>query len=311
WCRSPRSCRSAKSPASASATRWPASIAMVSSACRYGTSRPAKPVGRLSPAWHFDRMTEEDLSLAAEFAPARHEDWLKLVATALKGAPFEKLVAKTYDDLRIQPLYAGARDAKPVAARSPGAAWQVMQRVDHPDPAAANAEALHDLENGATGLQLVFSGAPGAHGYGLDASAATLTRVLDAVVLDAGIAIELELSPQAKDAAGVIADLVKSRGVASAAADIRFGFDPLGAMAAAGTSALAWSDLAPRFAGLVGDLSAQGLKGPFAAADARVVHAAGGSEAQELGYALGVALAYLRAIETGGTPLDQARRKIF
>ena len=46
-----------------------------------------------------------------------------------------------------------------------------MQRVDHPDPAAANEQALHDLENGATGLTLVFAGSLNANGYGLDASA--------------------------------------------------------------------------------------------------------------------------------------------
>jgi methylmalonyl-CoA mutase len=253
----------------------------------------------------------EDLSLAAEFPPARHDDWLKLVATALKGAPFERLVAKTYDDLRIQPLHAGAMDAKPVAARTPGAAWQVMQRVEHPDPAAANAQALHDLENGANGLQLVFAGALGAHSYGLDASVTTLARVLDGVVLDAGIAVELDLSPKAKDAASVIAALVKNRSVAPAGVDIRFGFDPLGAMVAAGASPLAWNDLAPLLATLVGDLSGRGFNGPFAVADARVVHAAGGSEAHELAYALGVALAYLRALETGGTLLDQAHRMIF
>ena len=55
--------------------------------------------------------------------------------------------------------------AKPVAGRAPGTAWKLMQRVDHPDPAAANAQALHDLENGATGLALVFAGAPAARGY--------------------------------------------------------------------------------------------------------------------------------------------------
>ena len=33
-----------------------------------------------------------------------------------------------------------------------------MQRADHPDPAAANAQALDDLQNGATGLVLVFAG---------------------------------------------------------------------------------------------------------------------------------------------------------
>jgi methylmalonyl-CoA mutase len=59
------------------------------------------------------------------------------------------------------------------------------------------------------------------------------------------------------------------------------------------------------------DLVLRGFKGPFAAADARNVHAAGGSEAQELAYALSSALAYLRAFEAGGMHLDAARRTIF
>jgi len=42
--------------------------------------------------------TETDpLRLAADFAPAIRDDWRKLVDGVLKGAPFEKLVARTYD----------------------------------------------------------------------------------------------------------------------------------------------------------------------------------------------------------------------
>ena len=53
--------------------------------------------------------------------------------------------------------------ARPIVGRTPGAPWQVMSRIEHPDPAAANAQALHDLENGATGLSLVFAGSIGAY----------------------------------------------------------------------------------------------------------------------------------------------------
>ena len=60
--------------------------------------------------------------------------------------------------------------------------------------------------------------------------------------------------------------------------------------------------------GLVADLAAQGFAGPFAVADGRVIHAAGGSEAQELAFALASAVAYLRALEQGGIALDDARR---
>ena len=47
----------------------------------------------------------DDLRLAADFAPATYDDWRKLVDGVLKGAPFEKLVGKTYDGLRIEPIY--------------------------------------------------------------------------------------------------------------------------------------------------------------------------------------------------------------
>src|SRR3954452_11864936 len=59
----------------------------------------------------------EELRLAADFAPATYEDWRKLVDVALKGAPFEKLVGKTYDGLTIEPIYPRARGATPVAGR--------------------------------------------------------------------------------------------------------------------------------------------------------------------------------------------------
>src|SRR5712691_7713905 len=254
----------------------------------------------------------DDLPLAAEFPPATREQWLKLVQGVLKGAPVEKrLVAKTYDGLAIEPLYARAAAARPVAARAPGAAWTISQRVDHPDPAAANAQALHDLENGATGLSLVFAGSIGAYGYGLDASEATIARALDGVHLDAGIALDLDLSPQTKDAGQLLAALARRRGVPPAATDIRFGFDPIGAAALGGGSPLPWRELAPIFNAAISDLAGQGFRGPFAPADGRVIHNAGGSEAQELAYVLAVAIQYLRALEAGGIALAAARRMIY
>jgi len=254
--------------------------------------------------------TSDDLPLAAEFPPATAEQWRKLVEGVLKGAPFDrKLVAKTYDGLAIEPLYGRKAESEPIASRAPAKAWTIMQRVDHPDPVAANAEALNDLENGATGLSLVFAGSVGAYGYGLDASEATITRALDGVHL--GIALDLDLSPQTKDAGALLAALVQRRGMAPAATDIRFGFDPIGAAAVAGGSPLPWGELAPIFNAVISDLAGRGFRGPFAPADGRVIHNAGGSEAQELAYVLAVAVQYLRALEAGGIALDAARRMLY
>jgi methylmalonyl-CoA mutase len=251
------------------------------------------------------------LSLAAEFPVARRKQWLALVDSVLKGWPFERLTSRTYDGLAIEPLYGRAAAASTIVARAPAAPWQMLQRVDHPDPAAANEQALHDLENGASGLSVVFAGAVGAHGFGLPPTADALERALDGVFLDAGVAIELDLTPQAKDAALGLAQRVVRRGIAPAAVDIRFGFDPLGAQAMSGSSLLPWRDLAPIFSGILGELSRQGFRGPFAPADGRVIHASGGSEAQELAFVLAVAVSYLRALEAAGIALDAARRMLF
>ena len=93
----------------------------------------------------------DDLPLAADFQPATYGDWRKLVDGVLKGAPFEKLVGKTYDGLKIEPIYPRARDVASIAGRPAAAPWRIMQRIDHPDAAQANAQGLHDLENGEIG----------------------------------------------------------------------------------------------------------------------------------------------------------------
>ncbi len=253
----------------------------------------------------------DDLTLGAEFPPATREQWLKLVDGALKGASFDRLVARTYDDLAIEPLYPGAPDARPVAGRPPGAAWTLMQRVDHPDPAAANAQALQDLANGARGLTLVLAGSVSANGYGLDASSDTLARALDGVALDAGITIDFNLSPPTRDAVRHFAALVTRRNLAPAAIDMRASINPIGGFAASGTSPRPWPALAQGVVGLMRELLDQGFAGPFAVADGRIIHNAAGSEAQELAFAIASGVEYLRALEASGVPLDAARRMIY
>jgi methylmalonyl-CoA mutase len=253
----------------------------------------------------------EDLRLAADFAPATYHDWRKLVDGALKGAPFEKLVGKTSDGLKIEPIYARARGASPVAGRAAALPWQIMQRIDHPDAAQANAQALHDLENGATGLTLVFAGANGAYGFGLDPSAEAIDKVLDGVLLDAGISIELQVGPQSRMAAIHLAEYVKRKGLDPADCDIRFGLDPIGAGAVWGSSPYTWPEIVPAVTGAIKGLSAMRFQGPFAAADGRVIHDAGGSEVQELAFVLASGVAYLRALERAGVAVEDARGMVY
>ena len=256
-------------------------------------------------------MTDQ-LPLATEFPPTSQAEWRKLVEAALKGASFEKrLVTQTYDGLRVEPLYPRAVGANPVAGRTPGSAWTLMQRVDHPDPTIANKQALEDLENGATGLTLVFAGSLTANGYGLDGSAASLDHALKDVELDAGITIDFNLSPSTRSAVQHFAALVKSRKISQGSVELRASINPLGGFAASGSSPRPWSELSRSFAYMVRDLGCQGFRGPFAVADGRLVHNAGGSEAQELAFAIASAVEYVRALVANDVALETARGMIY
>ncbi len=245
-----------------------------------------------------------------DFPPATEEAWHRMVDAVLKGAPFARLESRTYDGLTIEPLYPRAAAATAFGGRAPGAAWTVMQRVDHPDPVAANEQALDDLQNGATGLVPVFAGSVSANGYGLDPSPATLAHALDGIDLTA-VAIDLNLSPATRHVVRDFVALVKARGITPAKVDLRASINPLGGFAASGRGPRTWNELAPSFATMVGELAAAGFRGPFAVADGRIIHNAGGSEAQELAFALASAVAYLRALEAHGLAFAAAREAIY
>ncbi len=253
----------------------------------------------------------DDLRFAADFPNASYDDWRRLVDGVLKGAPFEELVGKSYDGLKIDPIYPRAKGATPIAGRASAQPWQVIQRIDHPDATMANAQALHDLENGAGGLTLVFAGANGAHGLGLEPTPEAIERVLDGIFMDAGISIELQIGPQSRMAAIHLTEYLKRKAVAPGACAIRFGLDPIGASAVWGSSPYRWAEIVPAVSGAIKGLAAMGFDGAFAAADGRVIHDAGGSEVQELAFVLACGVAYLRAIEVAGVALDDAQNMIY
>jgi len=251
-----------------------------------------------------------EFKLASEFPATSRKEWLALVEKSLRGTPFDqKLVAESYDGLKLQPLYERVQHVQAIEGRA-AAPWGIIQRVDHPDPAIANAEALHDLENGATGLSLLFAGAPSANGYGLpEISVETVDRVLDKIRLDA-ISIRLDARPRVLKAAESFLAAAERRGIAISKLDAVLGIDPFGALAAIGSIPETVAAAIEKRATFAAALSRQGFGGQTFIADGRPVHDAGGSEAQELAYILSCAVAYWRGLEMAGLSLDAARKQI-
>jgi methylmalonyl-CoA mutase len=208
-----------------------------------------------------------DLTLAAEFPASNRADWMKRVEAVLKGASFtEKLVRTTADGIRLEPLH--GQEAGPRAARARQVPWTLFQRVDHPDAVRANALALDDLANGATGLVIVSQDAATARGYGIDQT--RLGRVLQGVHLHA-VALRIE-----GGASMPLADLIATQPIDPERLNVSFALtSPADAV----------------------EVARLGYAGPYMEADGRSWHEQGATDAQELGATLATAVATMRALE--------------
>ena len=171
-----------------------------------------------------------DLSLAEGFEPSSYDDWAELARQTLKGAEFEKrLVTATYDGLKLQPVYAKS-EGLAVPARAE-AGWSILQRVDMPDIAEANAQALRDLEAGASGLTIVVDSHGGPSGFGVKAETAEdFERLLDGVYLDM-IPVRLDAGPRAAQAGAALSELYARKGIETSNLALSFGCDPVSRMA--------------------------------------------------------------------------------
>jgi methylmalonyl-CoA mutase len=246
----------------------------------------------------------------AAFHGAGEAEWRQLAVKALKGADFEaKLVSHTADGLRIEPLYARAEGGHPRPFRAEPGPWRVVQRIDHPEAEAARRQALEDLENGASGLALVFADAPTARGFGLaDAGSAAIADALDGVMLDL-VSLRLEAGRSASEAARALVDLARRQGLPLDRLDFDLGLDPCARAALNSGEGDAFGAALDAAVDLSRSFGAE-AKVRFLRVDGRVWHEAGASEGQELALALAAGVAHLRGLEARGIAPERARRMI-
>ncbi|MDB5475991.1 MAG: mutA [Phenylobacterium sp.] len=250
-------------------------------------------------------MADATTTLSSPFPPATHQAWRALVAKTLGEAPFSSLEKTTVEGLPVEPLYEPAHTPAgfPTRPFDEDRAWDIRTLTAHPDPAAANAEVLRDLEGNAASV-IVRIDPSGERGVAIG-SADGLARVLAGVVpefaavgLDAGF-----LGPKAADWLGTFAK-------ASPGAKLAFHLDPLSAFAEAGASPGPIESHLVSAATVSVRLADTYPQAQLFLASGRVVHEAGGGEAAEVAFAAASALAYAKALVRAGMPMAQAFGRI-
>jgi methylmalonyl-CoA mutase len=242
----------------------------------------------------------------ADFVSVNRERWRNLAEKGLGGGSFEdKLVSYTDDGIRIEPLYERSTAFDPIVRANPRSPWIVSQRVDDPDVDRAKAQALDDVAQGATGLSLVFEGAPNAFGYGLPRTAKALEAVLDGIPLDR-IQIRIDAHPWSRAVADWLVTFLGKRRSDPATLNLSFGIDPAAIFAGTGRLRMSIEALQASMPQSLAHFFSLGVPGVLLEADGRVFHNAGATEAQELGIMLASAISYLRMFETARQPLVYA-----
>ncbi len=239
-------------------------------------------------------MTTDASGFTTDFAadfPASEAEWRKAAEAALKGRPLDPVIrGKLLDDVAFDAILPRA-EARPIAGRPAGARWTAMTRLDIADSAAASAQALEDLNNGASGLSLILAGS-GREGV----NASRLDPTLDGVLLDLA-PVHLDAAPfEGVDAARNMAALVEARGLKPSDVSVLFGLDLLRDLLALGGSPKPWPEAVAETAALVDELTDKGFFSPILLIDQRLTHDAGASEALELATALASAVEHLRLL---------------
>lgn len=251
-------------------------------------------------------MSDAPKPLADDFPEADALKWRGLVDKILKGADYDRrLVSRTADGIKIKPVYRAEDVPSGVAAiegRSVELArgWDIRQVHTGADPVDVNTAILEDLGGGATSVLLTLAG---GEKPGLAADPATLKTALKGVLLDV-CPVAFEAGSAGPAVAAEMNKVWSEAGVAVGARLGAFNYDPIGAMARAGTPA----DTDGAGALLKSSLAMPGVTA--LAADGTVYHRGGASEAQELGAVLSTVVAYLRAAEKAGVDASDAVGKI-
>ena len=231
---------------------------------------------------------------ASHFTPPDAERWAALARRALKDAPLESLTLTDRDGLAVSPLY---RDegvpvlSAPPSARSVERSWDIRAVVEEADPAGANAAALEELGGGAASVLL-----SGPELTDPDA----MRRALEGV--------SLEIAPVALDAgAGGVAAANALAVAAKGSPRARLGLhlDPASTFARTGGAARSVEEEMAMAAAMAARHAEPYPAATLFLASGSVAHEAGGTVAQELGFAFASAATWLREGTAAGLSVER------
>lgn len=272
-------------------------------------------------------MADDSFNLGDGFASVDEGQWRTLAEKALKGGSLSRLDTVTPDGLTMRPLYRETdwpsrkdasgfpgvdpfiRGRRPLP--DPFLPWDIRQIFAHPDPSVTRAEVFAELNAGVSSVELRID-PTGQNGIAITRKA-DLARLLQGFMPEVGA---VALAPAGQSVAhGIELAALLAAHIEETAerndALIAFNVDPIGELARTGHLPMHLDDALQETSAFAAHVANRFPAATALRVDARVVHEAGGTPAQELAFALGVAVSYVRGQRLIGVPAALACQNLL
>ena len=262
-------------------------------------------------------MGKNSVDAIQTFAKVGVETWRKKVAEDLRLADLASLRRRDINGLYKEPLYTitdavdGAARGLPgsfphVRGADPQGGWVIRQEFDDCRVSASNQAILTDVNAGVSDLWLKVRFDNGIQAV----SAADFGRLLKGVEIDS-VSICLDPGSEALPVAAAYLGYLVNLGVDLDEIRGGFGADPLGTLAKTGGLPGGRASQYEHMVELAQWCSVHTKYFRAALVDTGAYHNAGASEVQQLAYAIGTGVVYLRALMGAGLSIDAAASQIM
>ncbi len=278
---------------------------------------------------------EKELNLLDEFAPPTFDEWKLKVETDLKGAPFEKLFTKTYENITLQPIYtqsdiknlphlsniSGSNDY----VRGTSAAgylvkpWNISQEISCGLAEDLNAALKNDLQRGLNTINIKLDTATK---FGLDADYAekkdvgngvsisginSLERAFDGIDIS-NYPIEIDAGFSAFPFLAIFKAYLKKNNIDLKKIKGAITADPIGYLSVYGELPISLEFAFAKMKAVIENINSTKIR--TVSASGLPYHNSGASAVQELAFALATATEYLAQLTERGIDINIAAKSI-
>lgn len=269
---------------------------------------------------------EDIFQYICDFPKPTYEEWKAAVEKSLKGAPFSKLLTRTYEEIVLEPMYQqrnvdhleflSALPGQFPFVRGKSRSWLVAQEMSHPVPEKLNEWLLEDLQKGVNALNLVLHDDM-KQGYTNETNqgiGAVITSLKDLETIFTNVPVNnfpfvVQTGANAS-MLGLIVAYFQKHNLPLTDLTGAIGMDPLSILVSKGLLPSSIDSYLDQMTEIIKWKRDKNIDLKTIFIDSRPYHNGGASAVQELAFMIGTGVYYIRELQNRGLSIDEIAQSI-